>query len=81
MSMSEILEVLLAKARVEAEEAQRQLLGALNGLAAVMWMEGKPAEAVQLYRHALSVSEEHKVQVRCHVGQSLVSHRPVTSAT
>ena len=53
MSMAEILEVLLSKARLEAEDAQRVLLGALNGLAALMLLEPGPnqtAMAVQTYR-------------------------------
>ena len=53
MSMGEILEVLLSKARVEAEDAQRVLLGALNGLAALMLLEPGPHQtpmAVQTYR-------------------------------
>jgi E3 ubiquitin-protein ligase SHPRH len=62
--MSEILEVLLTKAKTEAEEAQRVLLGALNGLGALMWLEGRRGEAVGLYRRALAVSEEHRAQVR-----------------
>lgn len=53
MSMGEILEVLLSKARLEAEDAQRVLLGALNGLAALMLLEPGPqqtAMAIQTYR-------------------------------
>lgn len=53
MSMGEILEVLVSKARVEAEDAQRVLLGALNGLAALMLLEAGPSQApmaIQTYR-------------------------------
>jgi hypothetical protein len=47
MSMSEILSVLTSKARTEAEEAQRAVIHALNGLAGLMlievpWGEGYP---------------------------------------
>jgi E3 ubiquitin-protein ligase SHPRH len=50
MTMAEILGTLAAKARVEAEDAQRLLLSALNGLAAVMLLQGNPTSAVQTYR-------------------------------
>lgn len=53
MSMAEILEVLVSKARLEAEDAQRVLLGALNGLAALMLLESGPAQtalAIKTYR-------------------------------
>ena len=44
------LEVLTNKARIEAEDAQRVLLAALNGLAALMLLENNRADAVQAYR-------------------------------
>ena len=50
MTMEEILEVLTNKARIEAEDAQRVLLAALNGLAALMLLEHNEADAVQAYR-------------------------------
>ena len=50
MTMDEILEVLTNKARIEAEDAQRVLLAALNGLAALMLLEHNQADAVQAYR-------------------------------
>ena len=50
MTMDEILEVLTNKARLEAEDAQRVLLAALNGLAALMLLEHSQADAVQAYR-------------------------------
>ena len=57
LSMEEILESLTTKARVEAEDAQRQLLGALNGLAALMLLsdddDSRP-RAVATYRQALT---------------------------
>ena len=45
-------QVLLAKARVEAEDAQRMLFGALNGLAALLLADRQPGEAIALYRQA-----------------------------
>lgn len=48
-------QVLLAKAKNEAEDAQRLLLGALNGLAALMLVDARPADAVALYRQVIHV--------------------------
>ena len=50
MTMDEIREVLTNKARLEAEDAQRVLLAALNGLAALMLLEGSRGDAVKAYR-------------------------------
>ena len=53
MSLGEILDVLVSKARLEAEDAQRVLLGALNGLAALMLLENGAAQtamAIKTYR-------------------------------
>jgi hypothetical protein len=46
MTMDEILGLLLSKAVLEAEEAQRQLLAALNGLAGLALLEERRADAV-----------------------------------
>lgn len=46
---------LLVRARLEAEDAQRVLLGALNGLAGLMLLDGKGAEAVATFREVLSI--------------------------
>lgn len=43
-------QVLLTKAKIEAEDAQRLLFGSLNGLAALMLLDTRPADAVALYR-------------------------------
>ncbi|GBF99704.1 hypothetical protein Rsub_12416 [Raphidocelis subcapitata] len=64
LSMAEILGVLTGKARTEAEEAQRAVVHALNGLAGLMLIEGKDKDAVELYRAALATSEENKAEVR-----------------
>ena len=57
MSMEEILESLTVKARLEAEDGQRQLLGALNGIAALQLLEVAPADAVATYRQALTLGQ------------------------
>ncbi|KAK9793457.1 hypothetical protein WJX73_010752 [Symbiochloris irregularis] len=64
LTMPEILEVLLAKARVEAEDAQRLLFGALNGLAALMLLDARPADAVALYRQVLKTAEGNQQWIR-----------------
>eukprot|EP00878_Enallax_costatus_P028465 GHUV01030749.1.p1 GENE.GHUV01030749.1~~GHUV01030749.1.p1 ORF type:complete len:482 (+),score=191.41 GHUV01030749.1:2170-3615(+) len=62
--MDQILTVLTTKARTEAEESQRQLIGALNGLAALMRLNGDHAAAVATYRQGLATAEAHKQEVR-----------------
>ena len=57
MSMGEILDVLVSKAKLEAEDAQRVLLGALNGLAALMLLETGPTQtalAIKTYREVVA---------------------------
>ena len=64
MSMAEILEVLVSKARLEAEDAQRVLLGALNGLAALMLLESGPAQtamAIKTYREVTVQRSQHVI--------------------
>ncbi len=62
MSMGEILEVLVSKARLEAEDAQRVLLGALNGLAALMLLENGPTQTAM----AIKTYREVHWYLRCH---------------
>ena len=59
MSMDAILESLVGKARVEAEESQRLLLAALNGIAGLMILQEENAEAVAVYRQALNLGKSH----------------------
>lgn len=46
-----------AKARTEAEESQRLLLAALNGIAGLLLLQGEVGEAVAAYREALAQGE------------------------
>ena len=55
------VQVLVEKARVEAEEAQRILLAALNGLAGLMILDSDRPQAVTLYRK-VTTSPEHAGQ-------------------
>ena len=71
MTMSEVLETLLTKARIEAEDAQRALLASTNGLAGLLLLQGLVSEAVRAYRQALSVIQSNKGQVRADKLQQL----------
>ncbi|KAJ8399429.1 hypothetical protein AAFF_G00411410 [Aldrovandia affinis] len=64
MTMEELLKSLQKKCRVECEEAHRQLVCALNGLAGIHIIRGEFGEAVELYREVLRSSEEHKDRLK-----------------
>ena len=63
MTMAEVLETLLGKSRVEAEDSQRALLASLNGLAGLLLLQGHVAEAVRAYREVLQTIEENKQHI------------------
>ncbi|GLI64470.1 hypothetical protein VaNZ11_007743 [Volvox africanus] len=63
MTMTDILGVLVTRAKVEAEEAQRQLLAAFNGLSALMIIQGSIEDAIATYRKALRVMEDNKPDI------------------
>ncbi|KAL4857890.1 E3 ubiquitin-protein ligase [Chlorella vulgaris] len=71
MTMGEVLEVMLTKSRVEAEDAQRLLLASLNGLAGLLALQELPADAVRLYREALATMEQNKPLIRADKLQQL----------
>ena len=54
MSMSQVLSAMTSKARLEAEDAQRVLLAALNGVAGARALSGERRAAAETYRRALS---------------------------
>ncbi|XP_053317035.1 E3 ubiquitin-protein ligase SHPRH [Spea bombifrons] len=64
MTMEELLTSLQKKCRTECEEAHRQLVCALNGLAGIHIIKGEYPEAVELYREVLRSSEEHKEKLK-----------------
>ncbi|XP_029685003.1 E3 ubiquitin-protein ligase SHPRH isoform X3 [Takifugu rubripes] len=64
MTMEELLKSLQKKCRVECEEAHRQLVCALNGLAGIHIIRNEFLEAAELYREVLRSSEEHKGQLK-----------------
>ncbi|XP_068668548.1 uncharacterized protein [Aristolochia californica] len=64
MTMEEILDVLINKAKTEGEEALRKVVVALNGLAAIAAIEQDFLRAVSIYREALILAEEHREDFR-----------------
>lgn len=64
-------QVLREKARTEAEEAQRLLVAALNGLAAVAVIEGDPGIGRERYLEALRCTEENLEEFRADPLQTL----------
>lgn len=64
MTMEELLKSLQKKCRVECEEAHRQLVCALNGLAGIHIIRDEFVEAAEMYREVLRSSEEHKGQLK-----------------
>ncbi|KAJ8353204.1 hypothetical protein SKAU_G00207710 [Synaphobranchus kaupii] len=64
MTMEELLKSLQKKCRVECEEAHRQLVCALNGLAGIHIIRGEFLKAVEYYREVLRSSEEHKDRLK-----------------
>ncbi|XP_054470083.1 E3 ubiquitin-protein ligase SHPRH [Anoplopoma fimbria] len=64
MTMEELLKSLQKKCRVECEEAHRQLVCALNGLAGIHIIRNEFLEATEMYREVLRSSEEHKGRLK-----------------
>ncbi|XP_067840174.1 E3 ubiquitin-protein ligase SHPRH [Heptranchias perlo] len=60
MTMEELLKSLQKKCCTECEEAHRQLVCALNGLAGIQIIRGEFVTAAEYYREVLRSSEEHK---------------------
>ncbi|XP_054990476.1 E3 ubiquitin-protein ligase SHPRH [Sorex araneus] len=64
MTMEELLTSLQKKCGTECEEAHRQLVCALNGLAGIHIIKDEFALAAELYREVLRSSEEHKERLK-----------------
>ncbi|XP_077476822.1 E3 ubiquitin-protein ligase SHPRH [Stigmatopora argus] len=64
MTMEELLKSLQKKCRVECEEAHRQLVCALNGLAGIHIIRDEFERAAHMYREVLRSSEEHKGRLK-----------------
>ncbi|WVZ67083.1 hypothetical protein U9M48_016220 [Paspalum notatum var. saurae] len=59
LSMDEILQVLIGKAKIEGEEELRKIVVALNGLAGLAVIEQRNQEAISLYKEALALAQEN----------------------
>ncbi|KAI5008977.1 hypothetical protein ZWY2020_010025 [Hordeum vulgare] len=59
LSMDEILQVLIGKAKVEGKEELRKVVVSLNGLAGIAIIEQKNQEAISLYKEALDLARQN----------------------
>ncbi|XP_005088907.1 E3 ubiquitin-protein ligase SHPRH [Aplysia californica] len=64
MTMEKVLEHMTKKVKTECEEAHRQIVASLNGLAGLAILRGKLLDAVDKYREVLRSVEEHKERFR-----------------
>ncbi|KAF8680793.1 hypothetical protein HU200_045640 [Digitaria exilis] len=64
LSMDEILQVLIGKAKIEGEEELRKIVVALNGLAGLAAIEQRNQEAISLYKEALALAHENSDDFR-----------------
>ena len=71
MSMIEVLSVMVGKAKVEAEDAQRLLLSTINGLAGLEILQGRFGEAASRYRNVLKISKDNEGLIRMDKLQTL----------
>lgn len=60
MSMIQVLETMINKAKIEAEDAQRLFLSTHNGLAGLKILQENFADAASHYREVLKVSQENE---------------------
>eukprot|EP00889_Picochlorum_renovo_P000171 jgi/Picre1/27201/NNA_000170.t1 len=60
MSMIQVLETMINKAKIEAEDAQRLFLSTHNGLAGLKILQENFADAATHYREVLKVSQENE---------------------
>ena len=59
LSMDEILDMLIAKARTEAEDVLRIIIFCANGLASIFQLEKRKVDAVKAYREALTFMHDY----------------------
>ena len=71
MSMLQVLKVMVGKAKVEAEDAQRLVLSTINGLAGLEILRGQFAEAASRYRSVLKISKDNEEFIRMDKLQTL----------
>ena len=63
MTLSELLQYLFNKTKVECEEAMRLHIATLNGLAGIHTILEEWSTAVEYYRQVLQIVEEHKEKI------------------
>lgn len=71
LTMDKLLENLICKAKLECEEAHRQLLFAFNGLAGIHILKQEWSDAVDMYREAMRSWMEHEITFRTDALQKL----------
>ncbi|XP_067124798.1 E3 ubiquitin-protein ligase SHPRH [Centruroides vittatus] len=64
LTMEEILTSLIKKVKIECEEAHRQSIAALNGLAGIHIIREEYVEAVEKYREVLKSVEDHSTHIK-----------------
>ncbi|XP_076060889.1 E3 ubiquitin-protein ligase SHPRH [Oratosquilla oratoria] len=71
MTMEQLLEDLIRKTKVEAEDAHRSMLKSMNGLAGIHIIKEEWAEAVSLYREVLQLVKEREDYIKTDTLQRL----------
>ncbi|RZF49254.1 hypothetical protein LSTR_LSTR002875 [Laodelphax striatellus] len=64
MTMPQLLDQMVAKAALDAEEALRRLVASLNGVAGVRLLTGESIEAVNAYRRVLHLAQEYEGRLK-----------------
>lgn len=64
MSMIQVLQVMVGKAKVDAEDAQRLLLSTINGLAGLKILQEKYADAASDYRTVLKICKANESLIK-----------------
>lgn len=70
----ELLDVMISRARVETEEAQRRLVFNKTALAGLHWIQGRVLDAARVYRNILAMDSEVRVDLlqRIHAVHNLI---------
>ena len=71
LTMEQLLDNMIKKVTVECEEANRQYIAGLNGLAAIHIMDKEWGDAAEYYRTALRWMDEYKDKVKTDTLQKL----------
>jgi SNF2 family DNA or RNA helicase len=71
MTMGDLLQKLIKRAKIESQESLRQLIGALNGLAGIYRIQEKWSDAVECYRTAMHTWREHSDELECDYTQRI----------